>query len=85
VVGAVRMVAGLLVAVLAVMPVAACGGTEEGHSLPDVVRDAVEQARERVREATGEIGSRRNGQDTPIRNDTKTAFEYDEYDAWSCR
>jgi uncharacterized protein len=80
VVGAVRMVAGLLVAVLAVMPVAACGGTEEGRSLPDVVRDAVEQARERVREATGEIGSRGNEQRTPIRNDTKTAFEYEEYE-----
>jgi uncharacterized protein len=75
VVRAARIVAGLLVAAL----VAGCGGDGEARSLPDVVGDAVEQARERVREATGKINSRREER-TPIRNDTKTAFDYDEYD-----
>jgi uncharacterized protein len=70
----------VVVAVVVAALAAGCGGDGEGRSLPDVVRDAVEQARERVREATGEIASRRGQQETPIRNDTRTAFEYAEYE-----
>jgi predicted metalloprotease len=70
----------VVVAAVVAALVAGCGGDGEGRSLPDVVRDAVEQARERVREASGEIASRRGQQETPIRNDTRTAFDYGEYE-----
>jgi len=43
------------------------------------VHDAAAQARRSVREATGDVDADRKERRTPLRSDTRTAFDYDEY------
>lgn len=50
------------------------------RSLGDIVRDAIDEARERAEAASDDVQSEAGGQQSaPIRNDTRTAFDYDEY------
>jgi hypothetical protein len=55
------------------------GGDGEGRSLGDIVREAIDEAREGAKAPTGDGDSGSPAGDVPIRNDTKTAFDYAEY------
>ncbi len=75
--------AATVTALLVAIPVlTGCGQGSSDRSLSDLVEDAVAEARERVEEASGDVrvgeGPSRN---VPIRNDTRTRFDYDTYTA----
>jgi hypothetical protein len=77
----VRVVAALA-ALVTTAGLAACssGGDDDGgRSLGDVVRDAVEQAKENAAERSGETRPEPSA-DVPIGTDGRTTFEYAEYD-----
>jgi uncharacterized protein len=70
------------VLVLAVFLVTGCGSDGDRRSLGELVEDAVAEARERVEDATGDVRVGEGpARDAPIRNDTRTRFDYDEYTA----
>lgn len=47
----------------------------------DDVKSAVEEAKERNRQRTGDVGRRAPGDGQVLRTDTRTAFDYEEYQA----
>jgi len=70
-----------LVALLLLVTLAGCGsdGSEGGdRNLGDIVREAIEEAKERREQASGTTGGQRQ-RDVVLRGDTRTAFDYEEY------
>ena len=51
------------------------------EAIVDDVRAAVEEAKERQREQSGQVEGTPAAEGQPIRTDTRTAFDYDEYNA----
>jgi predicted metalloprotease len=54
---------------------------DRAQEIVDVVRQAVEEAKQRSQEESGTVDQRRPAGDDVLRTDTKTAFSYDEYSA----
>jgi predicted metalloprotease len=52
---------------------------ERAQEVVDAVRDAVEEAKERQEQQSGDVAERAPGQDRVLRTDTRTAFSYEEY------
>jgi predicted metalloprotease len=52
---------------------------ERAQEVVDVVRKAVEEAKERNAQESGDVGRRTPARDEVLRTDTKTAFSYEEY------
>jgi hypothetical protein len=54
---------------------------DRASAVLDEVRRAVEEAKRRAEEQSGDVARERPAQGQPIRTDTQTAFEYDRYPA----
>ena len=54
---------------------------DRASAVLDEVRRAVEEAKRRAEEQSGDVARERPAQGQPIRTDTQTAFEYDRYQA----
>lgn len=54
---------------------------ERAQEVVDAVRDAVEEAKARQEEQSGEVERRSPSDDAVLRTDTRTAFSYEEYSA----
>jgi predicted metalloprotease len=54
---------------------------QRAEEIVDVVRRAVEEAKQRSEQESGTVDQRRPAEDQVLRTDTKTAFSYDEYSA----
>jgi predicted metalloprotease len=54
---------------------------DRAQEIVDVVRQAVEEAKQRSEQESGTVDQRRPAGDEVLRTDTKTAFSYDEYSA----
>jgi uncharacterized protein len=85
----VRAVPRLAVLALVLALVAGCGANlpfdDDGsararaEAVVDDIRSAVEEAKARQQEQTGEVEGTAEAQGQPIRTDTRTAFDYEEY------
>ena len=54
---------------------------ERAAAIVEDVRRAVEEAKDRAQEQTGDVGRESPAQGQPIRTDTQTAFDYDRYNS----
>jgi hypothetical protein len=79
----VRVVVALLTAVLLAGTVTSCsdgGDTSAGgeRRISDIIRDAIEQAKQRNRERVGDAGGQRKG-DSILRRESRSSFDYETY------